>query len=77
MGLADIRGWTVAHVAAMEGNLPEDFKHWEWADLRGSSVAHFAAVRGHLPKGFNLWDLKNGYGETVKEVYESNYDYHD
>lgn len=38
-GIADETGWTVAHEAALFGNLPEDFEHMEMADKKGTTVA--------------------------------------
>jgi hypothetical protein len=38
-GLADESGWSVAHEAALFGNLPEDFPHMEMADKKGVTVA--------------------------------------
>ncbi len=61
----DGEGWSSAHVAAMSGDLPDDFGQWELANSKGRTVAHVAACYGHLPPGFDRWDLADDRGWTV------------
>jgi hypothetical protein len=42
-------GETVAHLAALESNLPSNFNRWDLADNEGRTVAQIAAVQGDLP----------------------------
>jgi hypothetical protein len=67
-GLANERGWTVAHEAAKHGHLPKGLDRWGLADEYGRTVAHVAAAHGHLPEGFKLWNLTDNGGQTVEEI---------
>jgi hypothetical protein len=67
---ADDKGWTVAHVAASYGYLPEEFKAWGTAawglsNIDGYTVAHEAARAGILPEDFEYWAFKDKNGNTV------------
>jgi len=46
--LATAKGWTVAHEAASNGELPAGFDRWELADSSGRTVAHVAASKRQL-----------------------------
>jgi hypothetical protein len=49
-------GETVAHLAAIESNLPSGFSQWHIADSEGRTVAQIAAVLGDLPlDNLNVW----------------------
>lgn len=62
----DRGGWsTLAHIAAWEGLLPDDFNQWAIKNQDGYTVAHTAANNGHLPKGFDQWELRDEGGKTV------------
>jgi hypothetical protein len=63
--LANKRGYTVAHTAAMMNSLPADFNQWALADENGWPVAHEAALYRHLPKDFDQWDLVDNLNKTV------------
>ena len=66
---------SVCHVAAMIklGNIPEDFKDWDFRDKDGWTVAHQAAVYQALPDNFHknypeIWGSKNNRGDSVRDV---------
>jgi hypothetical protein len=69
--LADMQGWTVAHIAALYRHLPDNFKQWGLAsaDNDGWTVAHVAAMINTLPVlgpwKFTQWDLADDNGWTV------------
>jgi hypothetical protein len=49
-------GETVAHLAAIESNLPPGFNQWNLADNEGRTVAQIAAVLGDLPvNNLGMW----------------------
>jgi hypothetical protein len=70
--LLDSDGTTLAHEAAIRGELPEEgFKGWDITDKNGRAVAHVAAIHGHLPddvNDFDQWHLEDG--TTRKTVAE-------
>ena len=47
-------GYTVAHVAARRGDLPNGFDRWDLADDDGWTVAQEAARAGTLPNDINV-----------------------
>jgi hypothetical protein len=63
--LADISGWTVAHMAALCGHLPANFDQWDLADTNDWTVAHSAAGKGGLPEGFDKYWMTTKSGITV------------
>jgi hypothetical protein len=44
--VVDIRGLTVAHLAAMRGRLPYDFDQWDLKDKKGQTVADIIRQKG-------------------------------
>ncbi|CAH1748163.1 protein of unknown function [Thauera humireducens] len=48
--------WTIAHLAAEKGLLPEGFKRWDLCGVTGVSVAESALIAGTLPDDFDAWD---------------------
>ena len=36
--ICDSRKWSIAHEAALYGNLPKDFNQWELSDKNGQTV---------------------------------------
>jgi len=62
-------GLTVAHFAASQIQLPQDYPGWldQSADME-RTVAHVAARADKLPENFDKWDLKNAAGETVAHI---------
>lgn len=66
---------TIAHKAARTSTLPEGFNQWKIADSRGITVAHEFVLRGNfsisnIPPDWD-WDLKDGFGNTVRDVYNA------
>ena len=50
-GLANNRGWTVAHEAAKHGHLPEDFNQWDLGKAQGhTTVAEVAELFAEAKK---------------------------
>lgn len=47
----------LAHLAARNGRLPEDFDQWDIRDRYGRTVAHEAALAGTLPAFFDQWEM--------------------
>ena len=68
--IKDEYGWTVAHVAAAHGYLPEDFDQWELCNISGWTVAHEAARYNSLPKYFDKWELATKNGYTVRNIHD-------
>jgi hypothetical protein len=80
--LADKKGKTIAHEAAMYRNLPADIDRdiYKLADKYGKTVAHEAAWRKHLPPEFERpdyeqWGMVDGEGQTVAHVAAAIYSY--
>jgi len=67
-GTPNAGSWTIAHVAAKYGNLPDGFDQWEIADEYKWTVAHEAAVFGKLPDGFDRWEMADDNGDTVAHI---------
>lgn len=68
--LADDKGVTVAHEAALSAHIPQDldadWEGWLLADGQGRTVAGIAARQGvRLPAGFSHWLVPDGDGSTV------------
>ena len=66
---------TIARKAARTFTLPQGFNQWKIADSRGITVAHEFVLRGNfsisnIPPDWD-WDLKDGFGNTVRDVYNA------
>ena len=66
--VADLDGWTIAHVLAASTVFPVDFKYWDVKDELGYSVAHQAAEHKKLPEGFTQWMIVDNQGDSVAHV---------
>jgi ankyrin repeat protein len=64
-------GWTVAHILARFGRLPDTFTNLELADNNGWSVAHVLARIDKLPETFTNLELADKDGWTVAHVLAS------
>lgn len=60
-------GETLAHIAAEEGLLGNDFPHWGHTSFEGVPVAHYAAAKCALPDNFSEWDIEDSHG--IKTAY--------
>jgi|GEM_PF-1912106 len=66
--LANNSNVTLAHMAAVNGNLPQGFNKWDLKDNKSKTVAHVAAEHGNLPEDFD-WKryglMRDNEGRTV------------
>jgi hypothetical protein len=59
------QGYTLAHLAAKHGCLPNKIKLFSIKDASGRTAAHEAAKYNHLPANFSLWKMESLSGWTV------------
>lgn len=61
----DKNNWTLAHVAAINDKLPDEFSHWNLRDSLGDTPAHLVLQHRSLPDDFNQWIMSNNFGWSV------------